>query len=581
MAGQFRRIIAAKLFQSFNQSGLLPKSQENTFTEKLTSLVKVKKISKHHDLETGQFLVNSQLLNKLLTDDSHDNHKLSKNLKNNLIQAVLSSVYNEGNRYGFNNHHVHQSTTEKEELTVVIEFSSPNIAKPFHVGHLRSTIIGNFFSNLYEQLGHNVIRLNYLGDWGTQFGLLAAGYHNYGSEDKLLTDPLQHLFEVYVKVNQDAADEVASKNTENPKSLYNRSREIFHKMEKGEQTSLELWNRFRELSIKEYEKIYKRLNIHFSEIHTESMYSESAILLLQHLKQSGLLQYNEDEGTEYVEISRRNQKSKVVMCKSDGTTLYLTRDVAAALHRKKTYNFDKIHYVVDNRQKNHFQNLQAVLKETGADWVNSLQNDFHIGFGRIIGMNTRKGNVIFLKDLLDEAQQQMLSKRRETASSKDVSDEMAVSDILGISSILVQDLKERRNSDYTFSWEKCLNFKADSGVFLQYAHARLCSLKENCGMSLTSSIDASLLNDPAALRLVLHISRYDEVIESSLLTFEPFHIIQYLFQLAHLSNQALHSLVVKGQAQEIGQARLLLFHSTQQVLSSGLALIGVSPLESM
>uniref|UniRef100_A0A0L8HA46 Probable arginine--tRNA ligase, mitochondrial n=1 Tax=Octopus bimaculoides TaxID=37653 RepID=A0A0L8HA46_OCTBM len=575
MAGHFRRIIASKLFQSFSQSGLLPKSQETNSVEKLASLVKVKKISKHHTLESGQFLVNSQHLNNFLKDNSDPNHKLAEQVKDclfqdtsfkelgitfngkffnftfeptNITEVILSSVYNEGSKYGFTSH-LHQTDNQTEKQTVVIEYSSPNIAKPFHVGHLRSTIIGNFFSNLYEQLGYNVIRLNYLGDWGTQFGLLAAGYHQYGCETKLLADPLHHLFQVYVKVNKDATQETDTKCVEDSQSLYNRSREIFQKMEKGEGKSLDLWKRFRDLSIKEYQKIYKRLGISFTEIHSESMYSESANQLLQHLRHTGLLQINDD--------------------------------VAAALHRKKEYNFNKIHYVVDNRQKQHFQNLQAVLKTIGEDWVTSLGSDFHIGFGRIIGMNTRMGKVIFLKDLLDEAQHQMLSKRKETSSSKDVADEMAVADTLGISSILVQDLKERRNFDYTFSWKKCLNFKADSGVFLQYAHARLCSLKQNCAIPLTHSVDAALLKDPAALRLVLHISRYDEVILNSFLSFEPFHVVQYLFQLAHLSNQSLHSLVVKGQVQDIAQARLLLFHSAQQILSSGLRLIGVQPLQCM
>ncbi|XP_052824981.1 probable arginine--tRNA ligase, mitochondrial [Octopus bimaculoides] len=608
MAGHFRRIIASKLFQSFSQSGLLPKSQETNSVEKLASLVKVKKISKHHTLESGQFLVNSQHLNNFLKDNSDPNHKLAEQVKDclfqdtsfkelgitfngkffnftfeptNITEVILSSVYNEGSKYGFTSH-LHQTDNQTEKQTVVIEYSSPNIAKPFHVGHLRSTIIGNFFSNLYEQLGYNVIRLNYLGDWGTQFGLLAAGYHQYGCETKLLADPLHHLFQVYVKVNKDATQETDTKCVEDSQSLYNRSREIFQKMEKGEGKSLDLWKRFRDLSIKEYQKIYKRLGISFTEIHSESMYSESANQLLQHLRHTGLLQINEEEGrTEFIEIPDRNRNSKVTMCKSDGTTLYLTRDVAAALHRKKEYNFNKIHYVVDNRQKQHFQNLQAVLKTIGEDWVTSLGSDFHIGFGRIIGMNTRMGKVIFLKDLLDEAQHQMLSKRKETSSSKDVADEMAVADTLGISSILVQDLKERRNFDYTFSWKKCLNFKADSGVFLQYAHARLCSLKQNCAIPLTHSVDAALLKDPAALRLVLHISRYDEVILNSFLSFEPFHVVQYLFQLAHLSNQSLHSLVVKGQVQDIAQARLLLFHSAQQILSSGLRLIGVQPLQCM
>ncbi|CAE1254519.1 RARS [Acanthosepion pharaonis] len=256
-------------------------------------------------------------------------------------------------------------------------------------------------------------------------------------------------------------------------------------------------------------------------------------------------------------------------------------DLCAAKDRKEKYNFHKIHYVVDNGQKIHFANLKAVLAKMKESWVLRTGPHFHIGFGRVLGMSTRKGEVVFMKDILDEAQSIMLQKRRETRTTKDVHDEDAVADILGISSILVQDLKERRNRDYKFNWEKCLNFKADSGVFLQYAHARLNSLQLTCGTQLSNQVDYSLLQEQDAFKLVLHICRYDEVLRDTMQTFEPCIVVQYLFQLAHLSNQAHHELLVKGQPEELAQARLLLFHCTQQVLANGLRLVGVPPLDKM
>lgn len=507
-----------------------------------------------------------------------------------IAENVLSAVRNEGSKFGYSSH-LHQVAIGDDggirlieppnDKTVVVEYSSPNIAKPFHAGHLRSTIIGNFVSNLYEGLGYKVIRINYLGDWGTQFGLLAAGFHKYGCEEKLQADALQHLFQVYVKVNKETADEVAANQTANANSMYQQGQRTFRKMEHGDKDYLELWQKFRHLSIEEYKKMYKRLGISFTVHHGESMYAKSAQNLLKDLQCSGLLQTDQKTGVGFVDVSDERNSSRVTLSKSDGTTLYLTRDLSAAKDRKKKYNFHKIHYVVDNGQKSHFHNLKVVLGKMKENWALTTGPHFHIGFGRVLGMSTRKGEVVFMKDILDEAQAIMLQKMRETKTSKDVSDEDAVADILGVSSILVQDLKERRNRDYKFSWEKCLNFKADSGVFLQYAHARLNSLQLTCGVKLTDQIDYSFLLEEDAFKLVLQICRYDEVLRDSMQTFEPCVVVQYLFQLAHLSNQAHRVLLIKGQPEDIAQARLLLFHCTQQVLASGLRLVGCLPLDKM
>lgn len=617
MAGYFRHTIASKLSSFLISSGIVQESQSEKFVKKLATVVKVKKITRKHSLQTDQFQISFKDLKLLFNKDSYKNERFKEKILSSLSQSqpckeiqissddkfllfgfdptsitknVLGAVRNEGSRFGFCSH-LHDAvinedgcthlTESKNGQTVVVEYSSPNIAKPFHAGHLRSTILGNFISNLYEGMGYKVVRINYLGDWGTQFGLLAAGFYKYGNDEELKSNALQHLFQVYVKVNQDTAHEISTSQTDNPDSMYQQGRQIFQKIEKGDKRYLELWKRFQLLSIEEYKKMYSRLGISFTVYHGESMYSKSAQNLLEDLQALGLLKVDQKSGVGYVDVSNDDASSRVTLSKSDGTTLYLTRDLCAAKDRKEKYNFHKIHYVVDNGQKIHFANLKAVLAKMKESWVLRTGPHFHIGFGRVLGMSTRKGEVVFMKDILDEAQSIMLQKRRETRTTKDVHDEDAVADILGISSILVQDLKERRNRDYKFNWEKCLNFKADSGVFLQYAHARLNSLQLTCGTQLSNQVDYSLLQEQDAFKLVLHICRYDEVLRDTMQTFEPCIVVQYLFQLAHLSNQAHRELLVKGQPEDLAQARLLLFHCTQQVLANGLRLVGVPPLDKM
>ncbi|XP_060555463.1 probable arginine--tRNA ligase, mitochondrial [Ruditapes philippinarum] len=382
-------------------------------------------------------------------------------LKNVSKRNLLKSIRAEGTSFGFGNE---SQKTINSSKTVIVEYSSPNIAKPFHVGHLRSTILGNYIANLYERLGWNVVRLNYLGDWGTQFGLLAVGFQRYGNEEDLQANALHHLFEIYVKINED----VAAEKKEGKSVTHQEGMEAFRKMEQGDTEMLNIWQRFKDISIQEYSKLYQRLGVTFTEYHSESMYDKEAISLTERLKHTGILQ-TDSEGKGYIQIeSDKGIPDKVNILKSDGTTLYITRDIAAIMDRAEKYKFDKIHYVVENAQHMHFSHLCGAMNRF-PEWNNRLNEDLHVKFGRIEGISTRKGNVVFLKDVLDEAASRfktsMMAKKNYKIDEKDID---AVTEELGKSSIIVQDLGQRRIKNYKFNWERIMY-----SAKLQYCHARL------------------------------------------------------------------------------------------------------------
>ncbi|XP_025949220.1 probable arginine--tRNA ligase, mitochondrial isoform X6 [Dromaius novaehollandiae] len=322
-----------------------------------------------------------------------------------LAKTVLQQVLKDGSEYGIKSELF--STVPRQKT--VIEFSSPNIAKKFHIGHLRSTIIGNFIANLKVALGHQVTRINYLGDWGMQFGLLGVGFQQFGNNEKLKSSPLQHLFEVYVQINKAAEDE-------NTKKL---AKDFFRKLEEHDEQTLSLWKQFRSFSIEEYIRIYKRLGVHFDEYSGESFYQEKSQEVLKMLEEKGLLQKTIfglqllqcflskcRKGTGIVDLSEKKDLSSFsTVMRSDGTSLYITRDLAAAIDRMNKHNCDTMMYVTDKSQSNHFQHLFQILKLMGYDWAERCQ---HVSFGLVQGMKTRRGEVIFLEDVLDEARSRML-----------------------------------------------------------------------------------------------------------------------------------------------------------------------------
>lgn len=458
--------------------------------------------------------------------------------------------------------------TQVPTHNVVVDFSSPNIAKPFHVGHLRSTILGNFIANLHAAFGHQVTRINYLGDWGTQFGLLKYGYDSKNMKESDLEDnAIDKLFEVYVWANQKAAKD--------PK-IYDIAREIFSKIEKGDRQELETWKLFRRVSIDDLKKIYFRLNVHFDEFHGESMYNATVCNeVLQEMERKGLLQLM-DDGRKVYQV---NGKQKVTVVKSDGSSIYLTRDVAGAVDRYKRYRFTKMYYVVDNSQTDHFHTLFDILKNLGKEWAKSLE---HIKFGRILGMSTRKGNTVFLRDLLNEAQDIMKKNQLNTNTTRE--NELYSShaaDIVAVSAVFVGDMKQRRQKDYVFSWKKALQNQGDTGVKMQYVHCRLVSLEENCGVQYTSSVDFSCLAEAEAHNIIREIARFDEILMDSYKEMEPCILVNYLLKLCGIINRALKTLKVKSSPKEVAEARLALFTAARHTLAAGMNILGLRPLKKM
>lgn len=450
---------------------------------------------------------------------------------------------------------------------IVVDFSSPNVAKPFHVGHLRSTVLGHSLCNLLSFAGHHVTRLNYLGDWGTQCGLLIAGFNKYGNNEELTKDPLKHLLSVYVAANAEAE--------KNP-AFRAEALQHFTDLEAGQQEVLDQWQRWRQLSLDGYGQQYKRLGVSFDVLDAESRHSHAALDLLERLRAEEKLTSRGDgvlgiECQEFVPLAR-----------SSGASLYLTRDVVAALERKERYDFDWAYYVVDRSQAEHFRRLALVLEQLGVEWSDRVQ---HVPFGRIRGISSRKGigEGMLLDDLLNEAvhRARQSMEQAPTTRVKEEVNAQFVAEQLGLAAVVVNFLRGRRNRDITFDWHQALHAAGDSGVSLQYAHARLCSLEEKAGLPVETEAAVDLLQEPCALALAVQVARFEEVVCSAVDQLEPCIVAQYLFALSHAIGRATKELPVKNQGLFVAKARLLLFHASRVTLAQGMRLLGVEPLTAM
>lgn len=482
-----------------------------------------------------------------------------------LVKEVMHKIRQDGSRYGFSS----ELLSDFPKGLTLVEYSSPNIAKKFHVGHLRSTIIGNFIANLKEAVGNKVLRVNYLGDWGLQFGLLGAGYSEFGCEEKLKSNALQHLFEVYVKVNAAA---------EKDEEMKQSAQEFMRKLEGGHPQALSLWTHFRGLSIEEYAKVYKRLGVQFDEYSGESFYREKSQDILNLLRSKNILKITK-EGTGVVDLTENGDLSAYsTVMRSDGTSLYLTRDIAAAIDRMEKYNFDEMVYVTDKSQQTHFQNLFKILKILGKDKVDCCK---HVMFGRVRGMQTRRGDVIFLEDVLDEARARMLQNMAKAETSKTTEDPADTAEKIGVAALIIQDFKGQLQADYRFNWDEALQSCGDTGVFLQYTHARLQSLLSLWVTREEEDFSVSCLQEPSIIATLQHLLRYDEVIYKTLKELQPRYLVAYLMGLGHLANVAHHSLRVKGSTQEVAHARFHFFNAVSVVLASGMKLLGITPVDKM
>ena len=495
----------------------------------------------------------------------------------------------------------------KGKKLVVVEFSSPNIAKEFHQGHLRSTIIGGFISKLYAMNGWDVLRMNYLGDWGKQYGLLANGFRQFGSQEELDKDSIQHLFHVYVKISkikseQDEPITALKKEIAEKKKLGQdasgieaklaplvdvsedeKARKYFKSMEDGDPEALSLWQQFRDLSIDKYKKTYARLNIDFDVYSGESQVSGEKIdEVTEDLKAKKIAE--EDQGALLIDFAKQGVKklSKAIIVRKDGTPLYLTRDLAAILERYEKYHFDKMVYVIADQQNEHVSQLFKTTEISGHKEV--AERCEHISFGMVKGMSTRRGTVKFLDDVIGSVREVMWDVMKKNEKKyEQLENPEAIADILAITAIMVQDLTGKVRNGYEFSFDQMTAFEGDTGPYLQYAHARLCSIERKAGADLSTlgSADLSLLSEPHAVNLVRSLAQWPDVVFNTMKTREPATVLTYLFKMAHALSSSYDHLQVVGSEPELQKARLALYEAARQVLWNGMTLLGLTPVQRM
>ncbi|KAI9679624.1 MAG: hypothetical protein M1829_001586 [Trizodia sp. TS-e1964] len=509
-----------------------------------------------------------------------------------LYKLVVPTILKIQNNYGLNpnNGLKDPSDPSKGRKRIIVEFSSPNIAKPFHAGHLRSTIIGGFLANLYQSAGWDVIRMNYLGDWGKQYGLLALAFEKFGDEEKLKENPIGHLYELYVEINRlktPEDEEIKAKKALGEdtseleaKSLDEQARKYFKSMEDGDEKALLTWKRFRDLSIERYKKTYARLNIQFDNYSGESQVSlESMREIALILKEKGVSE--DSEGAVIVDLTKYSKKlGKAIVQRTDGTTLYLTRDISEAINRYEKFKFDKMIYVVASQQDLHLAQLFKILEAMGRKDVSEKVQ--HINFGMVLGMSTRKGTVKFLDDILKDVGDKMHEvMRANDAKYQLIENPDQVADTLGITSVMVQDMSGKRINNYEFSIERMTSFEGDTGPYLQYAHARLCSITRKAAISAAEleTADLSLLTETHAVNLARMLAQWPDVVQNTLKTLEPITVLIYLFKMTHMLSSSYDVLRIVGSEAELAKARMALYESAKIVLNTGMKLLGLTPVE--
>ena len=465
-------------------------------------------------------------------------------------------------------------SNEGEGKKVLVDYSSPNIAKPFHIGHIRSTVIGNALYLIYKNLGYDVVRINHLGDYGTQFGKMIVAYRKWGNKEDVQREPIKTLLSYYTKFHEEAG--------KNPE-LDEEARRVFVKLENGEAEEVALWKWFKEESLKEFEKVYKMLNIQFDSYAGESFYSDKIPAAVAQLEEKGLLK--ESQNSIIVDLDQFGLAPALVK-KSDGSTLYITRDIAAALYRKDTYDFYKCLYVVASQQDLHFKQLFKVMELMGNQWA---QNCIHVQFGMVSlaegTLSTRKGRVVFLEDVLNKA----VEKTREVVVEKGVVSENIdrVAEEVGIGAVVFNELAHNRIKDYTFDWDKVLNFEGETGPYVQYTHARSCSLLRKAGKDMVSkaknldNIDYEKLTSDTMYELAKLIHNMPEVIKEAADRYEPSVVTRHVVKIAQGFNRFYNEeRILQGDATGT-VSRLTLVIATKNAIKNGLALLGIKAPERM
>ena len=471
---------------------------------------------------------------------------------------VIKEVIKDGADYGQQN--------EGNNQNITIDLSSPNIAKPFSVGHLRSTVIGDALSNIFRKIGYNTIKINHLGDWGKQFGLLMVAYKKWGSQEAVEANPIDELLKLYVRINAEI---------ENDPSLDEEGRLWFKKLEDGDPEATELWQWFRDESLTEFNRIYELLGVEFDSLNGEAFYNDKMDEGIQILEEKGLLQ--ESKGASIVDLEDFNLPPAMIK-KSDGATLYITRDIATAIYRARTYNFVKNVYVVGQEQANHFRQLKAVLKKMGFDWSDDM---IHVDFGLVTKnrqkLSTRKGNIILLEPTLLEAISR--AKSQIEAKNPDLENKEAVARAVGVGAVKFYDLKTDRRNGYDFDLEAMVSFEGETGPYIQYAYARIQSILRKANFQPDAEATYSL-NDPESWEIIKLLQNFGRVVKRAADNYEPSLIAKYAISLAQAFNKYYAHTRILDESPE-RDSRLALSYSTAVVLKEALRLLGVEAPEKM
>ena len=488
--------------------------------------------------------------------------------KEEFVKDVVEDVLEKGEGFG------------KSEIgggkTVIVEYSSPNIAKPFHIGHIRSTVIGNSIYKIYDALGYNVIRINHLGDYGTQFGKMICAYRHWGNKEDIINEPIKTLLGYYTKFHEEV---------EKHPELDDEAREIFTKLEHGEPEEVELWQWFRDESLKEFNRVYKMLGIEFDSYNGESFYSDKMPRFVKELEEKGLLE--ESRGAHIVDLEKYGL-GVALITKSDGSTLYITRDIAAAVYRKETYDFYKNIYVVASQQNLHFQQWIQILELMGYEWARDC---VHVPFGLVSledgTMSTRHGRVVFLEDVLNRAVEQTKEIIREKGVNTDNIDETARQ--VGIGAVIFNELLNNRIKDYVFSWSKVLDFNGETGPYVQYTYARCASVLRNAGEEAVkkamekglAGVDAKYLTGESSYALAKLLYRLPQVVAEAGEKFEPSIVTRHIVDIAQSFNRFYHDEHILVDNEEEKAAKLALVISAKTAIKNGLALLGMEAPERM
>ena len=482
--------------------------------------------------------------------------------KEEFVEDVIEEVMEQGDDYGRSN--------VGEGKPVIVEFSSPNIAKPFHIGHIRSTVIGNSINLLWDAMGYKVTRINHLGDYGTQFGKMIVAYRHWGNEEDVRREPIKTLLHYYTKFHEEA---------ENDPSLDDEARETFAKLEQGGKEETELWQWFRDESLKEFTRVYDMLGIEYDSYAGESFYSDKMPAVVQELKDKNLLV--ESNGAEIVDLEPYGLTPAPIL-KSDGSTLYITRDLACAKYRKATYDFYKNIYVVASQQNLHFQQLKKILELMGYEWSKDI---VHVPFGLVSleegTMSTRAGRVVFLEDVLNRAIEETREIIKEKGVATDNIEETAKQ--VGVGAVVFNELSNNRIKDYVFSWKQVLDFNGETGPYVQYTYARCASILRNAGEDANDlrDFDPSYITGEAAYTLAKEIYALTDVIIEAGEKYEPSILTRHIVDMAQAFNKFYHDEHILTDDKEERKAKLALVVAAKTAIRNGLRLLGMEAPERM